>query len=92
MPPAAGYEIFNFGNDNSVELMYVINLIEQHLGKKAEIEWLPLHPADVRATWANIEKSKQKLNWKPTLSIEDGLKNTVDWYLKNRDFLNTLKW
>mgnify|MGYP001559035297 CR=1 FL=1 len=88
----AGYEIFNFGNDNSVELMYVINLIEQHLGKKAEIEWLPLHPADVRATWANIEKSKQKLNWKPTLSIEDGLKNTVDWYLKNRDFLNTLKW
>ncbi|MFA4828034.1 MAG: SDR family NAD(P)-dependent oxidoreductase [Thermodesulfovibrionales bacterium] len=88
----AGYEIFNFGNDNSVELMYVINLIEQHLGKKAEIEWLPLHPADVRATWANIEKSKQKLNWKPTLSIEDGLKNTVDWYLKNRDFLNKLKW
>ena len=45
-----------------------------------------------RATWANIEKSKQKLNWKPTLSIEDGLRNTVDWYLKNRDFLNTLKW
>ncbi|MBI5205070.1 MAG: SDR family NAD(P)-dependent oxidoreductase [Nitrospirae bacterium] len=88
----AGYEIFNFGNDNSVELMYVINLIEQHLGKKAEIEWLPLHPADVRATWANIEKSKQKLNWKPTLSIEDGLKNTVDWYMKNKDFLNKLKW
>ncbi len=87
----SGYEIFNLGSDNPVELMYVINLIEQHLGKKTAIEWLPRHPADVPATWANIEKSKEKLNWKPTVSIEDGVKNTVNWYLKNRDFLIRLK-
>ena len=87
----SGYEIFNLGNDNPVELIYVINLIEQNLGKKAAIEWLPMHPADVPATWADIEKSKEKLNWKPTVSIEDGIKNTVNWYLKNREFLNRLK-
>ncbi len=86
-----GYEIFNLGSDSPVELMYVINLIEQRLGKKAEIEWLPMHPADVLATWADIEKSKEKLGWRPTVSIEAGVQNTVDWYLKNREFLNRLK-
>ncbi|MBI4689360.1 MAG: GDP-mannose 4,6-dehydratase [Nitrospirae bacterium] len=86
-----GYEIFNLGNDNPVELMYVINLIEQHLGKKASIKWLPLHPADVFATWANIDKAKEKLDWRPTLSIEKGVKNTVEWYIQNREFLRGLR-
>jgi len=45
----------------------------------------------VLATWADIEKSKEKLDWRPTVSIEDGVKNTVDWYLKNREFLNRFK-
>ncbi|MDP3260468.1 MAG: hypothetical protein Q8M34_07780 [Thermodesulfovibrionales bacterium] len=45
----------------------------------------------VLATWADIEKSKDKLGWKPTVSIEVGVQNTVDWYLKNREFLNRIK-
>ena len=60
-----GYQIFNLGNDNSVGLMYVINLIEDALGKKAVIKFTPRHPADVVATWADIEKSKEKLQWHP---------------------------
>ncbi|MCE5195269.1 MAG: SDR family NAD(P)-dependent oxidoreductase [Nitrospiraceae bacterium] len=87
----SGYEIFNLGNDNPVELMYVINLIEKNLSKKAKIEWLPLHPADVPATWADIEKSKTRLGWKPAVSIEQGIEKTVQWYLKNKEFLNKLK-
>ena len=86
-----GYEIFNLGSDSPVELMSVINLIEQRLGKKAEIEWLPIHPADVLATRADIEKAKEKLGWRPTVSIEEGVQYTVDWYLSNREFLNRLK-
>ncbi len=86
-----GYEIFNFGNDNPVVLMDVINLIEENLKKKANIKWLPMHPADVKATWADIEKSKNNLNWKPTVSIEAGVKKTVGWYLENREFLNKIK-
>lgn len=86
-----GYEIFNLGNDNPVVLMDVIKLIEENLKKKANIKWLPMHPADVKATWADIEKSKEKLNWRPTVSIEDGIKRTVEWYLENREFLNKVK-
>jgi nucleoside-diphosphate-sugar epimerase len=86
-----GYEIFNLGNDNSTELMYVINLIEDLLGKKAQINFLPRHPADVVATWADIEKSKERLHWFPKTTIEEGIKKTVAWYLENRDFVRTLR-
>lgn len=86
-----GYEIFNLGNDHPVGLMYVINLIEDALGKKAVIKYTPRHPADVVATWAHIEKAEKKLNWRPKTSIEDGLKQTVQWYLDNREFLNGLR-
>ncbi len=86
-----GYEIFNLGNDNPAELMHVINLIEEELGKKALIRFSPRHPADVFATWADIEKSKSKLNWRPVTTIEDGVKKTVRWYLENRDFVKGLR-
>lgn len=86
-----GYEIFNLGNDNSVELRYVINLIEELLGKKAVMEFTPRHPADVFATWAHIEKSREKLNWHPKTTIEEGIKKTVAWYRENKDFVKSLK-
>jgi UDP-glucuronate 4-epimerase len=86
-----GYEIFNLGSDNSVELMYVINLIEDALGKKAVMKFLPRHPADVFATWADIGKSKGKLNWYPKTTIEEGIRKTVQWYLGNRELVNSLK-
>ncbi len=86
-----GYEIFNLGNDRPVELMYVINMIEERLGKKAEMQWLPLHPADITATWADINSSKERLNWSPKTSIEEGIEKTVNWYMENRDFVRNLK-
>lgn len=87
----SGFEIVNLGNDNSVELMYVINLIEKGLGKKANIEYLPRHPADVEATWASIEKAKTRLSWVPQVDIEEGVERTIRWYKDNREFVLSLK-
>lgn len=86
-----GYEFFNLGNDNAVELLYVINMIEDHLKKKAKIDWLPLHPADIKAAWASIEKAKKLLDWVPEVTIEEGVKRTVEWYKENREFIVSLK-
>ncbi len=86
-----GYEIINLGNDNSVVLMYVINLIEEALNKKANINWLERHPADVEATWADISKAKSMLGWQPKVKIEEGIERTVKWYMDNRDFVISLK-
>ncbi|MBA4348972.1 MAG: nucleotide sugar epimerase [Thermodesulfovibrio sp.] len=87
----AEYGIFNLGNDRPIELMYVINLIEEQLGKKAEIQWLPLHPADIHATWADISSSRERLGWSPVTTIEDGIKKTFEWYKTNRDFVRSLE-
>ncbi|NWF52518.1 MAG: nucleotide sugar epimerase, partial [Nitrospirae bacterium] len=64
---------------------------EDALGKKATMNFSPRHPADVLATWANIEKSKEKLNWYPKTTIQEGIKKTVCWYLENKEFINGLK-
>jgi nucleoside-diphosphate-sugar epimerase len=86
-----GYGIFNLGNDNPSVLLDVIGLIEQELGKKAEIEWLPLHPADVVATWADITETRERLSWAPAVGIEEGIRRTADWYRSNREFVRNLK-
>ena len=88
---SCGYEIFNLGNDNCTVLMDVINMIEDMLGKKAVIEWLPLHKADVTATWADISKAKKLFGWVPAVKIEEGLRKTVDWYIANKEFVMGLR-
>lgn len=87
-----GYEIFNLGGDHPVKLNYVIGLLEKHLGKKAKIKRYKLHPADVTATWANIDKSKKVLGWKPTMPLETGIEKTVKWFIENRDFVQKMTW
>lgn len=87
-----GYEIFNLGSDHPVKLNYVIGLLEKHLGKKVKVKRLKMHIADVRATWANIEKSRKILKWKPKTSLEDGVKKTVEWFFENKKMLDKLEW
>ncbi len=86
-----GYEIINLGNNNPVELMYVINLIEENLGKKAKMKFLPRHPADVMATCADIGKARRLLGWKPEVRIEEGIRRTIEWYSENEDWLENVK-
>ena len=86
-----GFEVINLGSDRPVKLNYVINLIEQCLGKKAQIEFQPRHPADVPATWADISRAKELLNWRPLVSIEEGIQNTVAWYLDNREWIRNVE-
>ncbi|MBI5195233.1 MAG: GDP-mannose 4,6-dehydratase [Nitrospirae bacterium] len=87
-----GYEIINLGSDRPVKLNYVIGLLEKNLGKKAKIKRLKMHPADVTATWAHIEKAKKMLGWKPKMPLEKGIENTVKWFMENKKFLKSLKW
>ncbi|MBI4847598.1 MAG: GDP-mannose 4,6-dehydratase [Nitrospirae bacterium] len=87
-----GYEIINLGGDHPVKLNYVIGLLEKNLGIKAKVKRLKMHPADVTATWAHIEKAKKLLGWKPRMPLEKGVENTVRWFVENKQFLKSLKW
>ncbi len=74
------YEVFNLGNHRSENLMDFIGLIEENLGKKAEINFLPIQPGDVPETFADIDHAREKLGFEPTTTIEAGIKRFVDWY------------
>ncbi len=81
------FEIFNLGNSNPVELHYLIQLIEQAVGKKAMIKRLPSQQGDVTITYADISKAKKLLGWQPKVRIEEGIKRFVEWYTKQHQMI-----
>ncbi len=76
----APYRVYNIGNNRPVELLHFIEVLEDALGKKAEKEFLPMQPGDVHATYADIDDLARDVGFKPSTSIEDGLKRFVQWY------------
>ena len=75
-----GYEIINLGESQTVELDRLIELLEQAMGVKAEINRQPAQPGDVPITFANIEKAQRLLGYNPQVKIEDGIPRFIDWF------------
>ena len=73
-------EIFNLGNNRCENLMDMIALIEQSLGKKVEMNLMDIQPGDVKKTFADIEYSRDKLGYEPTTSITEGIPAFIRWY------------
>ena len=76
----APYKLYNIGNNNPVELMQYIEVLENCLGKKAEKNLLPIQPGDVPATFADVDDLIGDTGFKPSTSIEEGIKKFVVWY------------
>ena len=76
------WRIYNIGNNSPVELLDYIEAIEEALGLKADKELLPLQPGDVPDTYADVNDLVRDLDYKPSVSIKEGVKNFVDWYKK----------
>ena len=76
----ANWQIFNIGNNKPVQLMDYIKALENTLGKKANINFLPLQPGDVQDTYANVDNLKEQFNYKPSTSVISGVTNFVKWY------------
>jgi len=74
------FEIFNLGNSNCVNLMDFIKIIEEELGMEAKKEFLPLQPGDVVETKADIQRSKELLDFEPKTDLRTGIRKFLDWY------------
>ena len=85
-----GFAVVNLGGERPVPLTRIISYIEGALGKQANIEHAERHAADPKATAADIRRAGQLLGWRPRVSLEDGIKGAVDWYLKNRDWASDI--
>ncbi len=75
-------EIFNIASNDPVQLDDFIEIIEKRLGKKAKINYMPLQPGDVPATFANVDELISKIKFSPKTKIKEGVNFFIDWYLK----------
>jgi UDP-glucuronate 4-epimerase len=75
-----GYDLFNLGESQTTPLRELISLIEQALGKKADVEELPDQPGDVPITYADITKARHLLGYDPRVGIEEGVGRFVQWF------------
>ncbi|MEO6034578.1 MAG: SDR family NAD(P)-dependent oxidoreductase [Verrucomicrobiota bacterium] len=82
-----GYEILNLGESQTVTLSYLIELLENALGKKAAIDRQPLQPGDVPITFADISQARAKLGYNPKVKIEEGVPRFVEWFRQTGDEL-----
>jgi UDP-glucuronate 4-epimerase len=80
----AGYEIVNLGGHENIKINDLIGKLEKVIGKKAQVENLPAHPADMLANWADVEKAGRMLGWEARVSLDEGLARTVAWYNQER--------
>jgi len=78
------FEVFNLGNHRSEHLMDVIRIIEESLGRKAEIQFLPMQPGDVPATYADVRRAQEKLGFEPSTTIEEGIPRFIEWFRQYR--------
>jgi UDP-glucuronate 4-epimerase len=85
------YEVINLGGGNNpIEVNTMIKMLEEALGKKAQVENLPFHKADMMVTWADISKAKKILNWEPSIGFEEGIERCVKEF-KETEFLKGIE-
>ncbi len=77
----APYRIYNIGGNRPTELMRYIEVLEECLGKEAKKNLLPLQPGDVVATHAEVADLMRDFDYRPSTTVEEGVKKFVDWYL-----------
>jgi UDP-glucuronate 4-epimerase len=84
----APWRVYNIGNNSPVELMEYIAALEKALGKRAEMEMLPLQPGDLPDTYADVSALVEQFHYKPATTVNQGVANFVAWY---HSYLNMVK-
>ena len=86
-----GYEIFNLGGHEVITINELIDILENILDKKAQIELHPRHPADMLTNYADVSKAHEVLGWEPQVSLKEGVRKLVDWYLVERSWAKDIR-
>ena len=87
-----GYEVINLGGGNNpVSINWLIKQFETALAKRASVKHLPLHKTNLESSWADISKAKRLLDWEPRVSLEDGIRKTIEWHQANRAWLDDIR-
>ena len=79
-----GFEIVNLGGHEVITINDLIKLVEDAVGKKAQVQYGPPNLADMRSNWADVSKAGELLGWKPQVDLREGVRRLVEWYNAER--------
>lgn len=74
------HRVYNLGHNHPENLLDMIKILEEKLGKKAQIKYLPMQPGDVYATYADISDIQRDYGFNPRTSLDSGLDQFAKWY------------
>ncbi len=86
-----GYDVINLGGHEELRMLDLIHMMESLLQKKARIVTLPFNQADMRTNLADITRARQALGWEPLVSVQEGVRNLVEWYLRERAWTSLVR-
>jgi UDP-glucuronate 4-epimerase len=81
-----GFEVVNLGGHETIRINDLLRLMEEKIGREAQVEYGPAHPADMLANWANVDKAGRLLGWEPRTGLTEGVARLVDWYREERSW------
>ena len=81
-----GFEIINLGGHEVISINNLIKLIEEAVGKKAQVQYGPPNMADMRTNWADVTKAGELLGWVPQVDLRAGVRRLVEWYNTEREW------
>ncbi len=79
-----GFEIINLGGHETITMNEMTAVLEELIGRKANIEYHPFNKADMLSNWANVEKAGRLLGWESQVGLREGMTRLVDWYMQER--------
>jgi UDP-glucuronate 4-epimerase len=85
-----GYEIVNLGGHEVITINNLIKLVEDVVGKKADVQYGPPDPADMRSNWADVSKAGELLGWEPQYNMRAGIEKLVEWYNSEREWASDI--
>ena len=85
-----GYEVINLGGHEVITINNLIRLIEDVVGKKADVQYGPPNPADMFTNWADVTKAGELLGWEPQFDMRSGVEKLVEWYNAEREWASQI--
>ncbi len=79
-----GFEIINLGGHEVISINGLIALLEELIGRKANVQYEPPNLADMFTNWADVSKAGRLLGWEPQVGLREGVRKLVEWYEAER--------
>ncbi len=85
------FAVINLGGHEVITINTLIQMLEQRIGKRAQVIHHAFHPADVKTNQADVTRAGEILGWEPEVDLEEGVTRLVDWYMDEREWASQVE-